>query len=352
MNGKKAVYIIHAAVWVGIFFSPLMFMSNGNGISMRQFAAISVVPLSQFILFYLNYLWLTPRFFIGKDKRLYWLINTLTIIVMGIGVHLWMEYSRPMFDHHSPARPHELPVFFFLIVRNCFNLAIAAAIATGIQMTMKWQAAESARHEAEAARTAAELKNLRAQINPHFLLNTLNNIYALTAIDQQRAQQTIMELSKLLRHVLYDNQLPYVNLAKETEFLISYIDLMKIRLSSQVDIRTEINIPEPCNINIAPLIFISLIENAFKHGVSATGPSFINIRLEADDNRITCSIENSNYPKNSDDNSGHGIGLKQVKARLELLYPGCYEWFAGTDKDKTTYKSTINIYDTKLHCDR
>lgn len=352
MNVRKPAYIIHAAVWIGIFISPLMFMNGGNGISLRQFAAISVAPLAQFVLFYMNYLWLTPRFLIGGEKKLYWLVNVLTIIVMGIGVHLWMEHSRPIFDHHNTRQPHEQLVFHFMIIRNCFNLAISAAIATGIHLAMRWQAAETARREAEAARTAAELKNLRSQINPHFLLNTLNNIYALTAIDTQRAQQTIMELSKLLRHVLYDNQQPYVNLAKETEFLVSYIDLMKIRLSDEVDIRTDIRIPEPCDIRIAPLIFISLIENAFKHGVSATGRSFIHIRLEADENRITCSIENSNHPKNSDDNSGHGIGLKQVRARLELLYPGCYEWTTGTDKDNTIYKSTINIYDTKLHCDR
>lgn len=127
---------------------------------------------------------------------------------------------------------------------------------------------------------------------------------------------------------------------------------MKIRLSKDIDIITDVRLPDPCNIHIAPLIFISLIENAFKHGVSSTGPSFIRIKLVADTKHITCSIENSFYPKNSDDNSGHGIGLKQVKSRLELLYQRRYEWIMGTNNDKTIYKSTINIYDTKLHCNR
>lgn len=341
------------AVWIGIFISPLMFMNNGNGISLRQFASISIAPLAQFILFYLNYLWLTPRFFIGGEKRYYWIINSITIVIMGIGIHYWMEFSRPMFDN-KPHMQHsgEHTIFYFLIVRNCFNLAISSAIATSIHLAMRWQTSETARREAESARIATELKNLRSQINPHFLLNTLNNIYALTTIDQHRAQQVIMELSKMLRHVLYDNQQPFVNLTKEVEFLLNYINLMKIRLSKDIDIITDVRLPDPCNIHIAPLIFISLIENAFKHGVSSTGPSFIRIKLVADTKHITCSIENSFYPKNSDDNSGHGIGLKQVKSRLELLYQGRYEWIMGTNNDKTIYKSTINIYDTKLHCNR
>ena len=152
----------------------------------------------------------------------------------------------------------------------------------------------------------------------------------------------------MLQYVLYDNQSRHVNLEKEVQFLTNYINLMKIRLSGNVDVKLNVNIPSPCHIQIAPLIFISLIENAFKHGVSPTAPSFIHITLEADEQRIICSIDNSNFPKNENDRSGHGIGLQQVARRLELDYPGKYEWSKKTDAAKTVYSSKIIIYDTKL----
>ncbi len=134
---------------------------------------------------------------------------------------------------------------------------------------------EAARKEAERNRTEAELKNLRNQLNPHFLLNTLNNIYALIAFDTDKAQQAVQELSKLLRYVLYDNQQTYVPLGKETDFIRNYIELMRIRLSSNVQMTTQIDILPDSQTLIAPLIFISLIENAFKHGISPTERSFI-----------------------------------------------------------------------------
>ena len=196
--------------------------------------------------------------------------------------------------------------------------------------------------ESEAARANAELYNLRSQINPHFLLNTLNNIYALTAIDQERAQDAIQQLSKMLRHMLYDNQESEVALSDEVQFLENYINLMKIRLSNNVDVTFVPQIGNP-NLKIAPLIFISLIENAFKHGISPTEPSFVHINMVAICNEITFSIENSNFPKSSQDRSGHGIGLNQVQRRLDLAYPKHYTWDKGVSLDGRIYTSTIHI---------
>lgn len=358
MNNKKLIFLIHAAIWTAVFISPLMFLNHGNGVSLRQFVYMSVAPMALMIVFYANYLWLTPTFFAPKGKRTYyWIINIIVIIGMGIGLHYWMESTHHLFDgkpgpsmlrRKCQTDEKDNIIFIFLVLRNIFNLAISAAIATSVQLAMRWQASENARREAEAARVKAELKNLRSQINPHFLLNTLNNIYALTAFDTQRAQNAIHELSKMLHHILYDNQQPYVNMEKEVQFLTNYINLMRIRLSSSVDVQMNVQIPSPCNIMIAPLIFISLIENAFKHGVSPTSPSFIHITLTADEQEIVCDIENSNFPKNEKDRSGHGIGLQQVASRLELIYPGKYEWTKGVYNNNTKYKSTIRIYDTKL----
>ena len=228
------------------------------------------------------------------------------------------------------------------VLRDIFQLTIAAAIATAIQLAMRWQHSEAARIEAEAARSEAELKNLRWQVNPHFLLNTLNNIYALTAIDTDRAQQAIQELSRLMRHVLYDNQQPSVPLADELEFIQNYIELMKIRLPQTVDVQFHVPTTIP-NRPIAPLILISLVENAFKHGVSPTLPSYIHVTIDVDDDTTICDIRNSNHPKAETDRSGHGIGLQQVQHRLDLAYPERYTWHYGPTDNGNEYHSHIEI---------
>lgn len=349
MNDNKLTYLIHAAIWIMVFISPLMFMYHGNGLNLTEFICRSVGSSTLVIVFYANYLWLTPNFFCKNERKYYWTFNAVMIVALAVMLHYWLSSTMRHFDRppHDMPEPNRFMVLFF-IMKNIFNLCITAAIATTIQITMRWQTAETARHEAEAARTEAELKNLRAQLNPHFLLNTLNNIYALIAFNTEKAQEMTLELSKLLRYVLYDNQSLYVNLEKEVSFLTNYINLMKIRLSGDVDVRLTVNIPRPCKKEIAPLLFISLIENAFKHGVSTTKPSFIHIELTADEHTVTCVIKNSCHPKSGDDRSGHGIGLQQVARRLELLYHGKYEWHKGTDKDNTIYSSTIKIYDTEM----
>ena len=133
------------------------------------------------------------------------------------------------------------------------------------------------------------------------------------------------------------------------EFIGDYIALMKLRVATNVDIQYDTNIPEGCFAKIAPMILISLVENAFKHGVSPTNPSFIHINIIADDNHIDCTIKNSNYPKLANDKSGHGIGLVQVSKRLELNYQNQYEWFKGISDDGKVYTSQIIIYLQRNH---
>ena len=228
------------------------------------------------------------------------------------------------------------------ILRDSLNLAVFAAGATALALARRWVTADQRLKELEAARAQAELRNLRNQINPHFLLNTLNNIYALTAFDTAKAQETIQELSKMLRHILYDYQQPTVPLQDELEFLENYVKLMRIRLPETVGVTFNTDISDS-NIVIAPMIFISLVENAFKHGISPTEPSFIRINISADKHFIHCEIQNSNHPKTDADNSGHGIGLQQVQRRLELAYPDHYTWLKGTKENNTIYYSTITI---------
>ena len=337
---KKIEIILHIAAWLVMFLSPMIFMNQGHGVTPIQFLSMCAVPIAFMMVFYMNYLWLTPRYFVPGSHRYYFIINIIVIITLGIGLHLWMDYTRQLFhpDQHSTTGWNTLG----FILRDIFNLMISATIATLTRLSFKWYRADRIRRDEEAARVEAELNTLRWQISPHFLLNTLNNIYALTAFDTPKAQESIQELSKMLRHILYDNQQPTVPIANEVEFMENYIQLMRIRLPKSVEINAQFSILNP-QLEVAPMLFISLIENAFKHGVSPTLPCFINLQMTADNDHITFDISNSNYPKDQQDRSGHGVGLSQVQRRLDLTYPGQYTWEKGASSDGKTYHSRIII---------
>ncbi len=337
---NKPLYIIlHVGIWAYMFLSPLLFM-RGSDVNIIQYLMNCMTPLLMMVVFYANFFWLTPYNFVIGKRRYYLLFNLLMVVVFGTFLHSWSSYTQSLFHegYYYESKVDTLNYIF----RDMLSLAMSAGMATAIVLATKWQRNEEARLEAENARVDAELKNLRSQVNPHFLLNTLNNIYALTAIDQPRAQDAIQQLSKLLRHMLYDNQEAEVVLKDEIQFIENYVSLMKIRLSSSVDVRLEKDVQDPC-VRISPLIFISLVENAFKHGISPTEPSFVHIKLTQRDNTICFNIKNSNYPKNSYDRSGHGIGLQQVQRRLDYAYAGCYEWVKGVVGKERIYSSTIII---------
>ena len=336
---KHIAGLCHVALWAFLFLSPLTYW-RGTGIKFVQYLMYCMQPLMLMIIFYANYLYLAPRFFVAGKHRYDLLINLVMITTFGIALHYWTDYANNLYGVH--VRFDDAISDVTNILRDCLNFAIFAGGSTALALARKWFTADQKLQESEAARAKAELYNLRSQINPHFLLNTLNNIYALTAINQERAQDAIQQLSKMLRHMLYDNQESSVALSDELQFLENYISLMKIRLSANVEVTFAHNVEMP-GVRIAPLIFISLVENAFKHGISPTEQSFVHIEINATDHDINCRIENSNHPKSNQDRSGHGIGLNQVQRRLDLAYPNHYKWVKGTNEDGTIYTSAIHI---------
>ncbi len=303
----------HLATWGVLFLLPMTFRQLEYPLSLVPTAIIVVV-------FYLNYWWLTPHYYMKGQRAVCWVANAVLSVGVTVGLHFLIGINRAYF----------------------FNVAVAIIIAVTMRMARHWQESEEARLAAEAAKADAELANLRYETNPHFLLNTLNNIYALTAFDTRRAQEAIMQLSAMLRHMLYDNQEQEVQMSDEVKFMENYIQLMKLRQAGTVDIQFDTS-GVANDAKIAPLVLIPLVENAFKHGVSPTRPSFIHIRLVADHRHIDFLIENSNHPKPASDHSGHGIGLTQVRRRLELAYPGQYWWEQGTTEDGARYFSHIII---------
>ena len=336
--------LIHIIGWGIIFGFPFLLMNrSGFSVSWMDYLRHGcAVPVFFLIVFYINYCFLIPRFLFKGCIKQYIFLNLLLILCTAIGVHFWQNFIfHTYFKPAGPKRPG--PPSWIFILRDMFSMVLTVGLAVAIRMSSRWTEIEGARREAEKSRTEAELTNLRHQLNPHFLLNTLNNIYALIAFDSDKAQVAIQELSRLLRHVLYDNQQNYVALGKEMDFIRNYIELMRIRLASNVTVETQIDIRTDSRTEIAPLIFISLIENAFKHGISSTEPSFIRIHFSESPGRVCCEITNSYHPKNQADKSGSGIGLEQVRKRLELTYPGRYEWNQGVSRDGKEYKSVLNI---------
>lgn len=339
---RFAEALTHVIGWGIVFGFPFFIINRGGEpIDWMGYLRHSGVPLSFIVVFYINYFLLIPRYLFKEHIRDYLLLNLAMIMLLSGGLHLWQTV---LFDHFPPAESRKnLPPGWIFFVRDMFSMVLTIGLSAAIKMSTRWGQIENARREAEKSRTEAELKNLRNQLNPHFLLNTLNNIYALIAFDADKAQLAVQELSKLLRHVLYDNQQTYVSLGKEMDFIRNYIELMRIRLSSNVTVETNIAIGSDDRTEIAPLIFISLIENAFKHGISPTEPSFIRITIARCNDEVKCEIINSYHPKAETDKSGSGIGLEQVSKRLELIYPGRYQWQRGASEDKKEYFSKLII---------
>jgi len=341
--------MLHVLCWAVLVIVPLFFHSSDDPWSQvwNRYLRWLGTPLAYMLVFYINYLWVVPRFLLKKhDWKMFLLVNIL-VIVLGLCVmDMWYVMSRQLLpelanriQNNPVRRPSRVPRYFWAIL----TLSMFIALTVAVRMMQRWRHVEDVRKEAEAARAEAELSNLRNQLNPHFLLNTLNNIYALIAFDQDKAQTAVGELSKLLRHVLYENQQDFVPLCKEADFMKNYIELMRIRVTDNVKIETNINVQPNDSTPVAPLIFISLIENAFKHGISPQGSGHIKVDLSQSDGDITCEIHNTCYPKRENDKSGSGIGLEQVSRRLELMYPDRYTWEKGISADGTEYFSIITI---------
>jgi LytS/YehU family sensor histidine kinase len=247
--------------------------------------------------------------------------------------------GKPPEDPPGMEKNRWLPIVIF-ILRDVILLTLVVVLSTAIKMSSRWTKIEAMQKEMQQAMIEAELKNLKNQINPHFLLNTLNNIYALAQLNSPKVKPAIMDLSRLLQYVLYENNKMYVPLKEEVNFIGNYIDLMRLRLPANTNLSVKFDIRENSGVMIAPLIFISLIENAFKHGVSSDEYSFIDISLtEKEDGKIEFLCRNSHFPKDESDKSGSGIGLQQVKKRLELIYPYRYMWHKEIEN---------NIYSTVL----
>jgi sensor histidine kinase YesM len=226
---------------------------------------------------------------------------------------------------------------------NTFLISLLiAGFNTAIAVTNRWFTEEQARKELEKEHMKSELAFLQNQISPHFFMNTLNNIHSLIEADQKLAQNAVLKLSEMMRYLLYESGRGTTTLKKEIEFLRSYVRLMQLRVDDSVKVNIEL--PDDFeNVNLPPLLFISFIENAFKHGVSYREPSALSFKLIQEKDELKFISENtiSSFRSNDTLSQHSGIGLENIKKRLELLYAGKHQLYI--DSNKNTFKVTLIV---------
>lgn len=333
-KNKKISAFSHLLVWVVLFSIPYI-LSYGQSQEINRVIAHFWVPLGFYaIIFYVNYFVLIDRFLFTKKMLLFISINLGIIVVFII---LKEQIENSFFQEIVRKQPNEdegngPPFKLFLYVQMLSYIA-PLLFSIAMKTTKRWIETEAERKEATNFKLQSELQHLHYQLQPHFFFNSLNNIYSLVDISPDQAKSSIHSLSKLMRYMLYETNMELVPLSKEIDFMEKYIALMKLRVSDKT--RVNFSFPsEETGIKIAPLLFISLIENAFKHGVSASKKSSINIEMNCKEKTVFFTVENDNFPKKTDDKSGSGIGLQNLEKRLELLYPNKYTFKTSVKQER------------------
>jgi sensor histidine kinase YesM len=303
---KLAIASLHILGWSFILIMP--FLSSGNeGVHFGQYILTLTFPVFFAAVFYANYFYLIKEFLFTKRLLIFFSANILLYSVCTIAIELnrenfiqqriraTMETVRPSSTEEA-YRLSRGPSQTEMILRAFFAFAMTTGVSVAIRTTTKWFKSEDILKDLEREHLKSELANLKNQLNPHFLFNTLNNIYGLIIVNQDKAQEAVHQLSKLMRYLLYDSNEKFVPLAREIEFMHHYIDLMKLRINNNV--RVAYKFPsESGGHKIAPLLFISLVENSFKHGISPNKPSEIQMTMSISENKLVFIIINTAFRK-------------------------------------------------------
>lgn len=388
---KKNHRLIYAGLWLPVLLTPIAYMFLayvGEGAFRRNgfwhFAGF-IFPFC--VLFCIHHFLLVRKLFMRNRLKAYFiavvcLLGTF-VIVNNLGIihslHPQIEkgverdmrhvpehsgdfrrtpppWERPQGEKLQDKRPRiDGPAP--LAMDFCIALLLIGANLS-VALFVKYMNEKERNAELEKNRLQQELEYLKAQLNPHFFMNMLNNIHGMVEINPSAAQEMIVELSRLMRYVLYEGAKEYIPLSTETDFITTYVTLMRKRYSNK---KVSINLRLPqqsqtAGIHLPPLLFIVLIENAFKHGISYLRHSSFDMAMEVTDGHIRFHCRNSrgNSPENMPKRSG-GIGLKNLRKRLELLYGQNYS-LTIDDKKTDTYEVTLTIpykHETDtMHSDR
>lgn len=337
--GENLLYVM---VWLAILLVPIL---NSKMMSEVHVSLSNILIAWQQIAPYLFIFIIHNAFIVRYVKRhqymRYVVVDVLFISAVFYGVDvldsILGDFATP---EHLISAKHasftDLPVYWNIVLglfMTCAN--------TAIKMMYQSLRDEQAMEELKRQNLQAEMDYLKYQINPHFFMNTLNNIHALIDIDTEYAKSAVIELSKMMRYVLYESGHEIISLNRDIQFVQNYIGLMRIRYTDAVDIRVEYPHDLPPQISIPPLLLIVFVENAFKHGVSYSKPSFIHLRIDYADGKVVSTIGNSLHSPQAEKHNA-GIGLENVRKRLSLIY-GPKNYSLDIEETKETYTVKLVI---------
>ncbi len=355
--------LLHILVWGFILLSPQMISPDRPGESDLAHTVISTGALVAFaFVFYVNYLWLVPRHALRNVSPRYsrsrFALWNVAVILVGLAFHvIWIAKTPEIYTslhdafggsdaagdflRRKPRPEGSSPVDWthsLLTFRDGIVLILVAALALVIRM------AQQSRIVLES-QIDTEKKMLVSKTSPHFLLNTLNNIYALISLNPTRAQEAVHQLSRLLSYTVYETKKESTTLERETEFIGQYISLMKLRTTHNVSVTYQCDLHDMRTAPVAPMLLHPLVENAFKHGIMPDEPCHIDVKIEAENGTLHLSINNSNHPQKHDskDRQG-GIGLPLTRQRLDDLYGSRHQLKMYVDGSTNSHITDLTIH--------
>ncbi len=318
---KKYKILIHVAFWVYMFNQTILTIFMMSDKSYDPFQEMTIYPATSFLTFYCLYFGYS---FIFRSKRkLLPVLLLIAIFLLLIPLRVGMEYVFWKYIGYSHLKePAKLMITEHWWINSLRLTIIYGIYALFTQMAIGWFDAQKIKSELIMEKQSSELALLRTQINPHFFFNTLNNIYSLVYKKSDDAPEAVMKLSSIMRYMLYDATTDKVLLEKEVEYLKSFIELEKLRIRHPdfVDLNISGTVEDR---TIAPMLLIPFVENALKHGSKSMGSPGIWITLQVEPEQIIFAVSNFKRKNNSAlKDPSKGIGLINVRRRLNLLYPG------------------------------
>ena len=338
--GENVLYtFVFVAVYLIPIFNSFLMAEEHIDFYNKVFLAWSIITPYLVLFLFNNYI-LIP-FLLNKGRIFWYVVSAFSVVTAAFTIIEFMERAHIISDGHVEVGilPHQATLADLAWYWNIVLCVFMFAANIGIKKFY-----ESMQKDEDNARLArevieAEMYYLKYQINPHFLMNTLNNIHALVDIDAESAKQGIVELSDMMRHVVYESSADRIPFMKDMKFLENYIELMRVRYSQHIDIK--FNYPELTNITVPPLVFIVFTENAFKHGVARNRHSYIHIDISLEEDMLVAKFENSAHQTSLNSKTDGGVGLENVSRRLEYIYGKNYSLNIVSDKEK--YCVTLKI---------
>ena len=305
--GENLLYVV---AWSALILVPILssLMLAERHVNLDEALIMWRQILPFLMIFFVHNWFIAPKCLLTGRYACYLIANLILTTVVFAAIYFYQQDYAWLFGSLTNYEFYWNVIFALMM--NGTN--------GGIKLLYKSLLDEQHMFELQEENLKTEMASLKYQINPHFFMNTLNNIHALIDIDTEAAKTAVIDLSKMMRYVLYDSEREAISLTADLRFLKNYIELMRIRYTNEVKITIHQPQELPERVAIPPLLLIVFVENAFKHGVSYTRPSFIDILIECNDAEFSATISNSRHPKSS--TKPGGIGLENVRKRLDLIY--------------------------------